>query len=128
MASVGRSNGAFAWPSRDKCFTKVNDILTLMRVNYKFIKAIIKSSLKMPFSNNLNELRNRAWGFLLQVKRQCSCLCSRKSFLLILQKRSREIWPSPLYFPHLNRAESKGSMRLKVRFCQIGLNLTCKWT
>lgn len=127
MASVGRSNGAFAWHSREKCFTKVNDILTLMWVNYKCIKAIIKYSLTVPLSNNLSELQNSAWGFLLQVKRQCSCMSSRKSFLLILQKRSREIWPS-LYFPHLNRAESKGSMHLKVRFCQTGLNLTCKWT
>lgn len=98
-----------------------------MQVNYK--KAIIKSSLKVSFSNNLNELWNRAWGFLPQVKRQCSCMSSRKSLLfLILQKRSREIWPSSLYFPFLDRAESKGTICLKPRFCQTELNLTSMWT
>lgn len=97
-----------------------------MQVNYK--KAIIKSSLKVSFSNNLNELWNRAWGILPRVKRQCSCMSSRKRLLfLILQKRSREIWPSSLYFPFLNRAESKGTMCLKARFCQTELNLTSMW-
>ena len=97
-----------------------------MQVNYK--KAIIKSSLKVSFSNNLNELWNRAWGILPRVKRQCSCLSSRKRLLLlILQKISREIWPSSLYFPFLNRAESKGTMCLKARFCQTELNLTSMW-
>lgn len=98
-----------------------------MQVNYK--KAIIKSSLNVSFSNNLNELWNRAWGFLPRVKRQCSCMSSRKRLLfLILQKKSREIWPSSLYFPFLNRAESKGTMCLKARFCQTELNLTSMWT
>ena len=56
-------------------------------------------------------------------------MSSRKRLLfLILQKRSREIWPSSLYFPFLNRTESKGTMCLKARFCQTELNLTSMWT